>query len=31
MLSDNTMAAASDIVGSAESEEAETCFIGHLK
>jgi hypothetical protein len=31
MLIDNTMVAASNIVGLAESEEAETCFIGCLK
>jgi len=31
MLIDNTVAAASDIEGSAESEEAGTCFIGHLE
>jgi len=31
MLIDNTMAAASNNGCSAESEEAETCFIGHLE
>lgn len=31
MLIVNTMAAASDIEGSAESEEAETCFSGYLE